>query len=269
MDTTKKQRILLQQYLDTARESLNKKPEGKLLVCKTRNHYQYYYKPHPGDNRRIYIPKTNLPLITDLAQKDYNLLFIRTAEKLALETEDLLKRGLCRDIHEFYQTLALVYQDLPEPRKNLVSPYVLPDEMFVEEWKNVFYKGKSFAENAPRLITENGERVRSKSEKIIADKLRILGIPYRYEYPLRTRLLGLVFRDFTLLDVWNREEVILEHFGMLHKESYRDETVLKISAYAQEGYDIGRGFLFTMESENQPLDTDHLDHMLRNRFPHI
>ena len=31
---------------------------------------------------------------------------------------------------------------------------------------------------------EKGERVRSKSEKIIADKLYMLGIPYRYEYPL-------------------------------------------------------------------------------------
>lgn len=246
MDTMEKQNLLLQQYLATVRDSLSNKPEGKLLICKNRKHDQYYYRPSPRDTRRVYISKTNSSLITSLAQKDYDLLFLQTAEKLALETKRLIKHGLHRDIHELYQALAQVYQDLSDSRKCLVSPYVLPDNLFVEKWKSVSYMGKSFSENAPRLFTENGERVRSKSEKIIADKLRILGIPYRYEYPLRTRLLGQVFCDFTLLDVWNREEVILEHFGLLSKENYRDETVLKISAYSQEGYDIGRGFLFTM-----------------------
>ena len=269
MDTMEKQNILLQQYLTTVRNSLSIKPEGKLLICKNRKHDQYYYKPASRDTRRIYIPKTNVSLITSLAQKDYDLRFLQTAKKLALETEELINCGLLRDIHDLYQALAQVYQNLSDSRKSLVSPYVLPDDLFVEKWKKVSYMGKSFSDNSPRLLTENGERVRSKSEKIIADKLRILGIPYRYECPLRTRLLGQVFCDFTLLDVWNREEVILEHFGLLSKENYRDETVLKITAYSHEGYDIGRGFLFTMESENQPLDTDYLEHMLRTRFPHI
>lgn len=269
MDTMEKQRILLQQYLITAQTSLSEKPEGKLLICKNRSHDQYYCKPTPKENKRVYIPKTNLSLIKNLAQKDYDLLFIRTVEKLALETENLINRNLCRDIHELYQTLAQVYQDLSPARKSLVTPYVLPDDLFVEKWKSKFYQGKSFSENAPRIVTENGELVRSKSEKIIADKLRILGIPYRYEYPLRTHLLGQVFPDFTLLDVWSREEVILEHFGMLHKEGYRDETVLKIIAYSKEGYYIGKGFLFTIESDNQPLDTEYLEQLLLTRFPHI
>ena len=269
MDTMEKQRILLQQYLTTAQASLSEKPEGKLLVCRNRSHDQYYCKPNPVENKRIYIPKTNLSLIKNLAQKDYDLLFIRTVEKLVFETEDLINRNLCRDIHDFYQALAKVYTDLSPSRKILVTPYVPPDDMFVQEWKNKFYLGKSFSENAARIVTENNELVRSKSEKIIADKLRLLGIPYRYEYPLRTRLLGLVFPDFTLLDVWSREEVIFEHFGRLHQEGYRDETVLKIIAYSQEGYYIGKGFLFTMESDNQPLDTEYLKQLLLTRFPHI
>ena len=54
------------------------------------------------------------------------------------------------------------------------------------------------------LVTNNGEIVRSKSEKIIADLLFMLGIPYVYECPLDTPG-GTIYPDFTILDISTRD----------------------------------------------------------------
>ena len=45
------------------------------------------------------------------------------------------------------------------------------DEEFIANWEKVQYQGKTFDDMAPELFTAKGERVRSKSELIIADIL--------------------------------------------------------------------------------------------------
>ena len=49
------------------------------------------------------------------------------------------------------------------------------------------------------IYTERGERVRSKSEKIIADKLFLQNIPYHYERPIYLKGFGMVYPDFCCL----------------------------------------------------------------------
>lgn len=44
----------------------------------------------------------------------------------------------------------------------------------------------------PLNYTEKGEIVRSKSEKIIADRYHGLGIPYIYELPIRMKELSYI-----------------------------------------------------------------------------
>lgn len=55
-------------------------------------------------------------------------------------------------------------------------------------------------------IRETDERVRSKSEVIIADILNQEGIPYRYECPLQLKGWGKVYPDFTVLSERERPE---------------------------------------------------------------
>ena len=57
------------------------------------------------------------------------------------------------------------------------------------------------------LITEKGEYVRSKSEKIIADTLTKNNINYVYELPLRLKGYGTVKPDFTVLNKRTRHEL--------------------------------------------------------------
>lgn len=268
MDTMLQQQELLQTYLKKANISLSKKPEGRISTFINHHCVQYCWKS-PHSNKWVYLSKKEMKLIQALAQKDYDQRFINAAKKLARSIEWLIHIGAVRELHDFYQSLAQVYSNLSEPRQKLVIPYVLPDDLYAAAWKEVSYEGKEFWDGDPMIRTDQGERVRSKSEKMIADKLLQLRIPYRYEAPLRTEELGIVFPDFTLLDVWNRKEVILEHFGMMGDEEYCEKMIRKYYAYIQEGYVPGIDFLFTMETGNLPMDTYYLEKMLRYRFPHV
>lgn len=64
-----------------------------------------------------------------------------------------------------------VYQKINSYRRELLQDTILSDEEYIRRWLAVEYTGKSFADDYPEIITEKGARVRSKSEKIIADKL--------------------------------------------------------------------------------------------------
>ncbi len=48
----------------------------------------------------------------------------------------------------------------------------------------------------PVIITEKGERVRSKTEKMLADFFYRKEILYRYEKPLYLKGYGIVYPDF-------------------------------------------------------------------------
>ncbi|MGH8758906.1 MAG: ATP-binding domain-containing protein, partial [Burkholderiales bacterium] len=112
-------------------------------------------------------------------------------------------------------------------------------------------------------LTENGDLVRSKSEWIIADKLKAAGIRYQYEQPL---ILDGIERypDFTIRDEDSGTIWYWEHNGMLSNEEYRKRWDRKLAAYRKAGIlpapapetDDGRvgTLLITEESEGVGLD---------------
>ena len=65
----------------------------------------------------------------------------------------------------------LSYQMLPETRKQWVEPYILTDELYAKRWEEQLFKTNTFAPEAKIYETKKGEKVRSKSEAIIADIL--------------------------------------------------------------------------------------------------
>lgn len=67
------------------------------------------------------------------------------------------------------------------------------------EWYKEEYLGKEFKEGMPVILTEKGERVRSKSEKILADYFYRKNILYKYEKTLYLKGYGTVYPDFTFL----------------------------------------------------------------------
>lgn len=108
------------------------------------------------------------------------------------------------------------YDQLSDARKKLVIPCVLSDEDYVHAWMDVTYEGKMFAEGAPEIYTECGERVRSKSEGY-----------------------GRVYPDFTILHIHTRQECYLEHLGMMDNQEYCNKALRKIELYEPMGFSPG------------------------------
>lgn len=242
-----------------AERSLKKAPEGTLVLSSSNGTAQYFYKTEKGKQRGEYIPKKNKKLITALAQKDYDLRFLKEVEKQIKQIDKILQNLPDKKLTD-------VYTELSTARKEFIKPHLLSDEEFIEQWLNVEYRGKDFQSEMPYQITEKGEKVRSKTEKILADKLFALGIPYRYEYPIKLRTFGTVYPDFTLLDISTRKEIYFEHFGMMDNPQYCQKAILKIQEYARNGIYLGKDLLVTFEISQISLDMNMVEEMLRKYF---
>lgn len=259
MNQIKKIRQMLEYELEKIRKlrlivtkSLKKAPEGSLIVSKSNGIMQFFQKTEKSQKKGRYIKKQESSLIHALAQKDYDLALYHELER----QEEGIKKAL-RYLPE--KEMTWIFDKLTEVRKGLVDSHILTDEEYVKLWLDVEYEGNHFHEENKKYETERGEFVRSKSEKIIADKLYALGIPYRYEYPIQIKGRGIIYPDFTILVVKSRTEMYLEHFGMMDVSEYCEKALLRIQELARYGIVIGRNLLTTFESSVVPLDIKTLD----------
>ena len=84
-------------------------------------------------------------------------------------------------------------------------------------------------------LTDSGLRVRSKSERTIANLLDCFDVPYRYEAALT--LGGKVrYPDFTIFRPFDGKLFLWEHFGLMDNEDYRKKVSEKLALYAQGGF---------------------------------
>lgn len=131
----------------------------------------------------------------------------------------ILHQGEFRDLVHFSHEAA---SEINRRMTNLFQPSA-PVE-FKARNKSVFLDEKLV------YLTENGELVRSKSEWIIADKLKAAGIKYQYEQPLM--LDGIErYPDFTIRDEDAGTVWYWEHNGMLSDDTYRKRWERKQAAY--------------------------------------
>ena len=163
--------------------------------------------------------------------------------------------------------ISKAYRILGKGKQRLVEPIEITNEQYRKEWEALEYEGKAFKDDTEGIYTDKGERVRSKSEKIIADKLNKENIAYRYEYPLHIPYVGTIYPDFTILDEINRRNIIYEHFGLMDNEEYANNAISKIQLYAREGYVLGDNFFCTMETSSKPFDSRMLDGIIRQIKP--
>lgn len=156
-----------------------------------------------------------------------------------------------------------IYRKIGKGKQRLVEPIEVSNEDYRKTWEKFEYIRKPFEENAPEIYTDRGERVRSKSEKIIADKLYREGIAYRYECPLEIPYVGTIYPDFTILDEANRRNIIYEHFGLMDNEDYVNNAIAKLQQYSRQGYTLGDNLFVTMETSARPLDSRMVDNIIK------
>ena len=226
--------------------ALQNVPEGALRICDHANRTQYYHRIDPKDTSGAYIPTKNHDLICKLAQKEYDQKVLRAIDKELAITKKYLSGYPVVTVEQIYDTLH-------KKRQALIQPIQESDDEFIEKWTNYDYKGKGFDVEAPEYYTAKKERVRSKSELIIADLLNRESIPYRYECPVYLRGMGQIYPDFTVLNVKKRKEYYWEHFGMMDDPSYTEEALQKLTMYEQNGIFPGEQLIITYETRKNPL----------------
>lgn len=260
--TLREERNRLQEIKNAAEKRMVCAPKGRLRISKKKSQVEYYYKSENGEikskNGR-YLKKEERQLAKDIAQRDYDACVIKcTTEKINL-IETFLERYKKNCLNE-------IYEKLNSYRKELIDTCVISDEEFIKQWQSLPYEGKAFADDAQVIVTERGERVRSKSEKIIADKLYLMKIPYRYEYPIKLKGNITIYPDFTILKMPERKEVYLEHFGMMDNPDYISTTLQKIDTYADNGIYIGGQLFITYETGKKTINTKALGKMFQELF---
>ena len=228
-------------------------PEGMLRIAHNKGVPQFYKRFVSNDTIGEYISKKKMDEIKALAQRDYDqkLLSLYLNKKRQI---DRFLEGQLDAAGEERLDDREIYSSLSRDRKDLIQPLEVDDETYIRLWESVTYQGKDFGENVPELFSEKGERVRSKSEKLIADKLYMMGVPYRYEYPLQSEIGRNIYPDFTLLNVSNRKEYIWEHFGMMDNAEYCQKAIKKLNQYIRMGIYPGERLLVTYETSQMPID---------------
>lgn len=166
----------LEKIITVIKERLKNAPEGTLRLSKSHNKQQYYSCTSER-KAGIYINKDNIELARQLAQKTYDEKVLKLAEKRLLQIKKITKNYKENEIEEIYLKERI-------ERQELIKPIEPTWQQKLNEWKSKEYKGKSFREETPTILSEKGERVRSKSEKIMADYFYRNGIEYKYECPL-------------------------------------------------------------------------------------
>ena len=239
-------------------------PEGSLRISKSNGVVQYYRRINPKDTIGKYILSKDKPLATELAQKDYDKKVLAAAQKelrlLNYTQKSYSKMQLAEKIFEKFNSLW----------RALIKPVRFTDEAFAKKWQSVSYKTKPFATGAPELFTARGERVRSKSEIIIADTLFRLKIPYRYECPLTLKNADgtkvTLHPDFTCLNLHTRREFYWEHFGMLDNPDYSEKAVQRLRLYERNNICTAKNLIITTETSKQPINTRQIERLAKSIF---
>ena len=259
--------VELKEEIKKVEKRLQKVPEGNLRISKKANKVECYYKNEEKEikekgkinKKGRYIRKSEIELAKQIAQRDYDQAIVKNAKERVRAIESFLRR--------YNKTnLKSISEKLHPCRKELLDNLIISDKDYVAAWQSQTYTGKGFRNDEQVITTERGERVRSKSEKIIADKLYMLDIPYHYEQPLHLKSGVTIYPDFTILKMPEREEVYLEHFGMLDDLDYINKTFYKIKTYEKNNVYIGVNLFVTHETSRNPLNTQNLDLMLRRLF---
>lgn len=239
----------------------NKAIEGRVEVSsKSRTGYKYVYTiqdPITGRTIRKYATPDKRMMVSALAQQAYQ---DKVCRLLKLRIPQI--RALVNHFED--DEIEQLYTGLHPGRQALVQPIEPTKYQKLEAWKNEPYEGLTFRSEEAYFQTNQGEFVRSKSEKILADRFYALGIPYKYECPLNTRNRKTLYPDFTFYDYRNDRELYWEHFGMMGDPTYARKAYQKLDEYGQRGIFLGYGLIASFEMSDKPLNLKYVNQIIKH-----
>ena len=250
---------MLKQLIKKNSLTISKAPDGTLKAKKHGKGFQYFQYISGEKSGEIYLKKNQFDLAKLLAQKEYDSKVLNCAQtELKLLTK----------LNDLYQQTSVesVYDEIATSKQTLINPIYLPDKQYIQQWQKMEYSQNEYYKETMEFYSDKGEKMRSKSEVMIANALNKRKIPYKYECPLELNFYGLVYPDFTILKVDERKEIYWEHFGLMDHYDYREKNLQKIMYYQMNNYVLGENMIVTFETAKHPLLSRTIDILIDKFF---
>lgn len=247
---------LITKTIESLERKLKLLPAGRLNI-KHQNGKSYYYYVK-ANSKEKYLSSDDALLIKQLLQKRYLKEVLKAAKNELLALSKMLNIYPA-DLPEE------MFEKLPEELRSGVEPIILGNEQDAREWMEEPYVGKPFKDDAPVYMTIKGERVRSKSEVMLADRLFFRGVPYKYECPIMID--GIVIHpDFSIKRMSDNKLIYHEHCGRMDDPEYVNDLVERVNLYNQAGIMQGDRLTFSFETADKPLDNRVIDRLIDEFF---
>lgn len=219
---------------------------------------QKYYSLSDGQHE-TYLSKKKPDLMYLIAQRNYY-------EKVKKIRENNIKE-LTRFSERYVpQAEQVVYAGLSGDRRELVKPYDPDTLKMIEGIESDKFDTAPYSEGC-RYETDKGEKVRSKSEVIIANLLNGYCdvLRYQYEKPLYLENDGMevmVHPDFTVYNLITGKIIYWELAGMIDDTEYASDFVRKYNLYLANGFIPCDNLMITFECQEKPLDIGNVKRII-------
>ncbi len=253
------------QLIKIKENSNNANLSGKIRVVRKNKTFQFYLITKKYDKEGTYLPRKKDDFAKALLQQEYDKKILEAGKK---------ELHFLRKLTKFYKNSSLdaANNKFTKSKRIFIEPVQLSNSEYAEKWQNVPYVKKPFYETSSEFYTSKNERVRSKSELIIANALLQNNVPYRYEFPIELKTENgfiTVHPDFYCLNINNRKEFCWEHFGMMNNDEYAASATAKLNAYIQNGWIPGKNLIISMEAAGTPLQTKTLRKLISSYFDDV
>lgn len=215
------------EQLENIKKSLEKRLQGaqiRNVGCKNiRGHYRYYLD-------QKYVGKQEMAKLKQLVQLEYYAKLLPEIEQQIVK----LKKALV-NIDE--TKLEKIYNKMHPGKRKLITSGIMSREEKIRRFEGEAYESKPIDDERNEFYTNKGERVRSKSEKIIADHFERRGILYRYEKPLYLMMDDSVYYNATLrkLDIYEKNDILLgRDLLVFHETGKRALNMKNVDKYIQQ-----------------------------------
>lgn len=237
--------------MDIADKELLSAPKGFIRLESSKGYPRFYYYKNRSDTKGQYLSADNIGFITSICQRDY---LIKVSKRMR-ELINKIKKGIHVDL---YLEMDNIYFSFNPGRRSLITPIIPDINTFIKDWYDKNPGSQNSYAIDKGICTKKGELVRSKSEKIIADRLLDFEIPYVYEPKLVINE-HLKYPDFIVLNKRTRQTLIWEHFGLTDDDNYSVNNLLKLFMYERAGYWPGKQLIASFETSDDPLDSFIVD----------
>lgn len=235
-------------YLESMRDEIQKEyakmPKGSLLVAPgtTSTSFRYYLREETTDKMGTYLNLAQEKTKKKYATKKYYSKLLKEIDNEMVK----LKKMISTNSED---SIISTFKKLNPGITKLIAPINIDNETFIKMWLAEEYEGLGFDINdKTSLYSDRNERMRSKSEVLIANALNRRNIPYKYECPLELSNGQKLYPDFTILDVKNRKVKYWEHLGKMGDMAYVARNIWKLDEYKKQNIRLGINLYVTYEN---------------------